>query len=217
MAVKGLNEYVTGLYEHLRVAMENARITAAKEARRFKRNYDRRAGAAELRPGDKVLVRLDSYIGQRRKLKNRWGSDLHTVRRQVADDVPVYVVTSDKKPSEEKVLHRARLLLWIAVDTEDEGVRLNHTILGTEIASTGKEDRHEMCGKGAVSRIMVYGINLATFMPGKDPLDPMTGQVTEAACKGVLQDDWTSHGTAEVGNIGPTKTGDDLKPEDVPP
>ena len=32
--------------------------------------YDRKVGAVELRPGDRVLVRLDAFRGQRRKLKN---------------------------------------------------------------------------------------------------------------------------------------------------
>ena len=65
----------------------------------------RRAGAVELHPGDKVLVRLDSYKGANRKLVNRWSSTLHTVVGQIADDVPAYVIENDK--GKQQVLHRA--------------------------------------------------------------------------------------------------------------
>ena len=70
-AVKGVDSYVTTLYDHLRLAIGKMRATAEKEARRFKRIYDRQAGAIALHPGDKVLICLDSFVGQRRKLKNR--------------------------------------------------------------------------------------------------------------------------------------------------
>ena len=90
--VKGLDNYITALYEHLKEAVSKAKLTADKEAHRYKRVYDRQAGVVELQPGDKVLVRLDAYKGQRRKLKNWWGSELHTVVRRVADGVPAYVI-----------------------------------------------------------------------------------------------------------------------------
>ena len=40
-AVKGVDSYVTSLYDHLCLAIGKARATAEKEARRFKRIYDR--------------------------------------------------------------------------------------------------------------------------------------------------------------------------------
>ena len=66
------------------------------EAQWQKRYYDRRAGAVELQPGDKVLVKLDAFRGQRRKLKNRWSGDLHTVVKCMADGIPTYVVKNDE-------------------------------------------------------------------------------------------------------------------------
>ena len=76
------------------------------EARRQKRHYDRKAGAVELQPGDKVLVKLDAFHGQRQKLKNRWSGDLHTVVKRVVDDIPTYVVKNDKT-GKKQVLHCA--------------------------------------------------------------------------------------------------------------
>ena len=65
-----------------------------------------KVGAVELRPGDNVLVRLDAFRGQRRKLKNRWGSDLHTVVTRVADGIPAYVV-KNRCTGKRKVVHWA--------------------------------------------------------------------------------------------------------------
>ena len=69
---------------------------AFEEACHHKRIYDKKAGAIELQPGDRVLVKMDTFQGQRRKLKNRWSDDLWKVVQQIADDVPAYVVWSTK-------------------------------------------------------------------------------------------------------------------------
>ena len=106
---KGVNEYVKALHRGPREAIKLTRVSADQEAARHKRLYDHRAGVAELRHGDKVLVRLDTYQGTRWKLKNRWGSILHMVVGQIADDVPAYVIENEK--GKRKVLHQARLLL----------------------------------------------------------------------------------------------------------
>ena len=86
---------------------------AVKEAQRQKRLYDCKVGAIELRPGDHVLVRLDALRGQRRKLKNCWGDDLHMVVTCVADGIPAYVVKNNHT-GKKKVVHWAQLLMWLA-------------------------------------------------------------------------------------------------------
>ena len=67
----------------------------------------------ELRPGDRVLVCLDAFVGQHRKLKNQLGEDIHTVIDRKVDGIPVYEVKNERT-GKKKVLHRARLLLWLA-------------------------------------------------------------------------------------------------------
>ena len=137
--MKGVDSNVTVLYDHLYLAIGKAKATAEKEARRFKRIYDRRAGAIALHPGNKVLICLDSFMGQRRKLKNRWGSQIHTVVRHVADGVPTYVVRNDHSGGE-LVLHQAHLLLWIADCTNrDDGVSVNLAIAAPMIVGSAEE------------------------------------------------------------------------------
>ena len=100
------DDYVLSLYKRLKEALPVARDCAIMEARQQKRHYDRKARAVELQPGDKVLVKLDAFHGQRRKLKNWWSGDLHTVVKRVADRIPTYVVKNDKT-GKKQVLHRA--------------------------------------------------------------------------------------------------------------
>ena len=112
MLTRTIDEYVASLYDRLWESLAIAKDCAAKEAQRQKRLYDRKVGAIELRPGDHVLVHLDAFRGQRRKLKNRWGDDLHTVVTHVADGIPAYVVKNNCT-GKKKVVHRAQLLLWL--------------------------------------------------------------------------------------------------------
>ena len=113
MLTRTIDEYVASLYDRLRESLAIAQDCAIKEAQRQKRLYNRKVGAIELRPGDHVLVHLDAFRGQRRKLKNRWGDDLHTVVTRMADGIPTYVVKNNHT-GKKKVVHWARLLLWLA-------------------------------------------------------------------------------------------------------
>ena len=129
------DEYVTSLYDKLKLALVSARDTAILEAQRQKWLYDRKAGVVELHPGDKVLVKLDTFRGQRRKLKNRWGDALHTVVKHVVDGIPAYEVENDVN-KKRQVLHRARLLLWLAKH-DSEPLRINR--ISIESGLTGAE------------------------------------------------------------------------------
>ena len=58
------------LYEQLTECLQLVQESESKEAKRQKRLYDRKVGVVELRPEDGVLVHLDAFRGQCRKLKN---------------------------------------------------------------------------------------------------------------------------------------------------
>ena len=87
-----IDEYVETLYRRLRKSVKITQDSALKEALRQKRVYDRKVRAVELQSGDHVLVKLDTFRSQLQKLKNWWGSDLHTMQTRMADGVPMYVV-----------------------------------------------------------------------------------------------------------------------------
>ena len=194
----------------MREAVNKARLNADHEAQRQKRVYDKRAAAVELRPGDRVLIRLDAYIGMRRKLKNRWSSKLHTVVRRAADDIPTYVVERNGK---QQTIHRARLLLWLAEDDEPAlranlgNVILDNGLIPMNPYPTGESD------EGII--VMCYGLNLATFESMLDSSESGTGYTNLSVDLGPLE-----NGTSHEVNVGygneATRVGAAPLLEDVP-
>ena len=156
-----IDEYVRTLYGRLRNSLQLAQESALKEAHRQKWLYDRKVGAVELRPGDHVLVCLDAFRGQCRKLKNRWGSDLHRVVRHVADSIPAYLV-KNMRTGKIKVLHQIRLLLWLA----DYGEPVRCNLAGISNTLLGTIPDKQLLGSGdgvPVQERVMYGTNMAMY------------------------------------------------------
>ena len=74
-----------------------------------KRHYDRKCKAAQLAPGDLVLLKKDAVVG-RLKLQDRWSKELYQVMDCKADDMPVYIISSTRTGNK-KVVHRNKLLV----------------------------------------------------------------------------------------------------------
>ena len=153
------DEYVKSLYDKLKSVLASARDTAILEAQRQKRLYDRKARAVELHPGDKVLVKLDTFRGQWQKLKNRWGDTLHMVVKCMADGIPAYEVENNAN-KKRQVLHRVRLLLWLA-EPEGELLRINY--ISIESGLTRAELVMPLLHLGVVLHKLIYGLNTAMF------------------------------------------------------
>ena len=164
-----------------------------------------------------MLVRLDTYQGARQKLKNRWGSILHTVVRQIADDVSAYVI--ENKKGKRKVLHHVGLLLWSSAE-EEEGLQMTAAQLVIQVSMSvleplpigeeGSRVPYEWSING-------FSLNLASFQPTLDAPElkigpPAPAAPTETLLKeGVGQ--WEENGT---GNHS-TGDGDAVPVEDAPP
>ena len=141
-------------------------------------------------------MRLDAYRGQRRKLKNWWGSELHTVVYRVADGGPAYMIVWDNNQKKrEKVIHCARLLLWFANnDSNTDGIRFNYlNVTSSRSSVTNAEnmnptsEAHSEGELDAVSCELDYGMDLANFILGKHSLDLLhIGCEAKVACMGVL-------------------------------
>ena len=164
MLTRTIDEYVASLYDRLWESLAIAQDCAIKEAQRQKWLYNRKVGAIELRPGDHVLVRLDAFRGQRRKLKNRWGDDLHTVVARVADGIPTYIVKNNRT-GKKKVVHRAQLLLWLT----DYGEPVRCNLLDISVMPPGTvTDQYppEGCeGDNLVPGCCLqYGLDLAVYL-----------------------------------------------------
>ena len=55
--------------------------------------YDRKIGTVNLKPGNLVLVKADTFKGKR-KIKDRWEEDIWEVVHQIMTDIPYYKVTN---------------------------------------------------------------------------------------------------------------------------
>ena len=160
------------------------RDTTILEAQRQKRHYDRKAGAIELHLGDKVLVKLDFFRGQWQKLKNRWGDALYAVVKHVVDGIPAYEVENDAN-KKRQVLHRARLLLWLA---EPEGEPLRINCISIESGLTGADLVMPLCRSvklGVVPHNLIYGLNTAMFKSRQELPELMMGIEARGALTGV--------------------------------
>ena len=176
MFTRTIDEYVASLYDCLRESLAIAQDCAAKEAQRQKWLYDHKVGAIELRPGDHVLVRLDAFRGQRRKLKNRWGDDLHMVVTRVADRIPTYIVKNNRT-GKKKVVHWARLL-WLA--DYGEPVRCNLADVSVMPPGTVMDQYPpEGCeGDNLVPGCSFqYGLDLTVYLAVIDDLERMSSRL----------------------------------------
>ena len=180
-----INKYVKTLYERLRECLQLAQELASKEAQRQKRFYNRKVGAMDLCPGDRVLVRLDAYRDQRRKLKNQWGDDIHTVVACKADGIPVYEVKNECT-GRTKVLQRARLLLWLT--DYGEPMRCNLMMTSNSLPGTVPGQQLEDSGEGmqpVPGDCLQYGLDLTHYMAIIENPEPMTSRLGQEVCTGM--------------------------------
>ena len=153
----------------------------------------------------------------RRNLKNRWGSILHTVVRQIADDIPAYVIENEK--GKRKVLHQARLLLWSSAE-EEEGLQMTATQLAIQVSMSVLEplpigeERSRVPYEWSING---FSLNLASFQSMLDAPELKTGPPDPAAPtemplkEEVGQWEENSTGNHSMGD------GDAVPVEDAPP
>ena len=69
-----------------------------------------------LKPGDVVLLKMDSYTG-RRKTKNKWSYENYTVLHQLGLDIPTYEIQAEGGSTH--IVHRNRLFLLLPKEEDD--------------------------------------------------------------------------------------------------
>ena len=101
-------EYIRSLKDNLKSAYQLAADNMAKMAKRNKLRYDAGAHAAELEPGDRVLVKkLGPKITS--KVDDRWERSIYKIISK-SEDLPVYVVEREDGIGPRRTLHRNLLL-----------------------------------------------------------------------------------------------------------
>jgi len=125
---KSLLSYVSTLREKLKHSYDLARKFIASEQMDQKEQYDRKARAARVAPGDRVLVRVVAFDGKH-KIANKWEDADYIVLCQPNPDVPVYVIRRSDGKGVQRTLHRNLLLpidpIEDPTDYSPEGCRCN--------------------------------------------------------------------------------------------
>ena len=130
-------------------------------------------------------MKLYAFQGQQRKLKNQWGSDLYSMVTRVADGMLAYVVKNERT-GKRKVLHRSRLLLWLANYSEPIWVNRMCTsvILLGEIPENPLSESDD---GNPVPGSVQCGLNLAKLRIIVDTRESMMCQVAQEVHTGALQ------------------------------
>ena len=183
MLTRTIDKYVASLYDCLQDSLAIAQDCAVK-AQRQKGLYNHKVGVIELRPGDHILVCLDAFRGQRRKLKNWGGDDLHTVVTRVADGIPAYVVKNNHT-GKKKVVHWARLLLWLA----DYGEPVRCNLVDISVVPPGTTmDQYPQGGCEGDNPVLgcslQYGLDLTMYLAIIDDPEWMSSRLGCEVCVG---------------------------------
>ena len=102
-----------------------------------------------------------------------------------ADGIPVYEVKNERT-GKKKVLHRARLLLWLA--DYGEPVRCNLMVISDTLPGTVPDQKLEDSGEGShpvPGEDMQYGLDLTLFMAIIENPEPMTSRIRREVRTGV--------------------------------
>ena len=70
-SARSVDVYVASVRDRLRSTLQEAQAQSTAEAHQQKWYYDKKIGAVNLKPGDLVLVKADTWKGER-KIKDRW-------------------------------------------------------------------------------------------------------------------------------------------------
>ena len=104
------------LQQCLSEALNEACRQNVLEARRQKQYYDQRSGTVVLKPGDVVLLKMDSYTG-RRKTKNKWSYENYMVLHQLGLDILTYEIQAEGGLT--CIVHWNQLFLLLPKEEDD--------------------------------------------------------------------------------------------------
>ena len=103
------SKFIQKLRECTKLAHAKVEAFQAKEAQRYKRNYDKRSRPTAFEVGDMVLVHVTAFKGCH-KMQERWENREYVVEKQPYPNIPVYVVGPRDGEGHSWTLHRNYLL-----------------------------------------------------------------------------------------------------------
>jgi len=103
------DEYIKQLKSSLSQAYQLAQGKSCKSRSNQKKQYDKKARAAILKEGDRILVKILAFTG-RHKISDKWEAKPYIVLRQPNQDIPVFDVQREDGTGRVRTLHRNHLL-----------------------------------------------------------------------------------------------------------
>lgn len=102
-------EYISNLQQRIQETFDRVQKNSNQSREKQKVMYDRKARAAKLEVGDRVLVKILAHEGKH-KLSDKWTEEIYVVTEQPNLNIPVYKVKREDGEGAEKTLHRNHLL-----------------------------------------------------------------------------------------------------------
>ena len=108
-------QYIEGLKQRMKTAQDIANKVTEAARMKMKTCYDKKAKAATICIGDKVLVKILKFE-RRHKIEDRYEDQIYTVVGQPDTHIPVFNVKGEDET--EKTFHRNHLFLLSFMDNE---------------------------------------------------------------------------------------------------
>ena len=116
-----VDDFVVTLQQHLSDTLNEACRQNVLKVHWQKWYYDCRSGTVVLKPGDVVLLKMDSYT-VRRKTKNKWSYENYTVLHQLGPDILTYKIQAEGGSTH--IVHQNQLFLLLPKEEDDNCVPL---------------------------------------------------------------------------------------------
>ena len=141
---KPSTKYVENLKWRIEWTYKTANGVVKKEQEQNKEHYDCKVRCAQVKVGDKVLLKCSAFKGKH-KIQDRWENTTYDVIEQPLGKIPVFKIKSMEGDDKMKVVHR-NLLLPLFSDPVDCTSELDTKSVVVQTVST-----HEIIAVGAVS------------------------------------------------------------------
>ena len=110
-----------------------------------------------LKPGDVVLLKMDSYTG-RRKTKNKWSYEHYTVLHQLGLDIPTYEIQAEGGLT--CIVHWNQLFLLLPKEEDDNCLPLVAALWAEIMDSLGQSPGYTPSKVGLIPKECVKALSV---------------------------------------------------------
>ena len=147
------SKYVENLKWRIEWTYKTANKVVKKEQEQNKQHNDCRVRYAQLKVGDKVLLKCTAFKGKH-KIQDRWENANYKVLEQPLGKIPVFKIKSMEGDDKTKMVHR-NLLLPLFSDPSDHTSELDTKSMVDQTVSM-----HEVIAAGAIAS---HGQNMGAY------------------------------------------------------